>query len=395
VPLFLGSDPFSEPATLSVLQRGRRGEPVWSTLTNAPFGLAIPCSAAAAPRPTLVIGHGLFGTGVGVVEDLASFPGFDFVAAATNWSGLSGPDVGPDLFASFIVQVISDVDRFPALPDRLRQGQLHTLVLARMLKRGHFDADPAAQIGGHGAIDVKAPTYYFGASLGGIMGTMFAALTPDVERLNVDVPAINFSLLLQRATPFIEFQQLLNLVSTDPMDQAIGLGLNQELWVRGEPSGYANHVTGRPLAPLPGAKRKRMLVTAALLDQQVSNLGSHLLARTLRLPMLEGSVLRGLPGIPDGTGPQASAYVVYDTGSFDVANPAHAPFIPPLVNRPPTRNECDPHGLRGVIPASIEQLLGFLRPGGVIENHCADGVCDASEPNEIPFGATEPCDPLL
>jgi hypothetical protein len=394
VPLFLTRDPFLEASELSFLQRDTAGRPVWSSLTDAPFGLAIPCAAASAPLPTLLIGHGLFGTGAGVVDDLAAFPGFDFVAAGTNWSGLSGPDIAGPIQETFIFKVIADVDQFPALPDRLRQGQLHTLVLARMLKRGHFNAEPAAQRGGRGPIDASAPTYYFGASLGGIMGTMFAALTPDVERLNVDVPAINFSLLLQRATPFIEFQVLLNFVNPDPTDQAIGLSLNQDLWVRGEPSGYATHITGRPRAPLPGVNKKRMLITAALYDQQVSNLGSHLLARTLRVPMLEGSVLRGLPSIPDSFGPQESAYVVYDTGSFDPANPQHERFIPPLVNRPAQRNRCDPHGLRGLIPASIDQLLGFFQPGGVIENFCADGVCDASEPNELPFGAAVPCDPL-
>ena len=110
--------------------------------------------------------------------------------------------------------------------------------------------------------------------------------------------------------------------------------------------------------------------------------------------MLEGSALRGVAGIPDSVGPQSSAVVVYDTGSFDVTNPAHARFIPPLTNRPAVPNRCDPHPLRGYIPDSVEQLLGFLTPDGVIENFCADGVCDASEPNEIPFGAAEPCAPL-
>jgi hypothetical protein len=393
VPLFLGSDPFTAPTVPSTLQRDARGKPAWSVLTNAPFGLSIPCSAAAAPLPTLLLGHGLFGNGPSVVGDLSRF-GFSAVAAGTNFSGLSSPDVGPNLFGSFIVQVIADADQFEALPDRLRQGQLNTLVLARMLKRGHFNSDPAAQLGGHGPIDPAQPTYYFGASLGGIMGTMFAALTPDVERLNLDVPAINFSLLLQRATPFIQFQTLLNLVNNDATDQALALGLNQELWVRGEPSGYATHITGRPRSPLPGSTRKKVLVTAALLDQQVSNLGSHLLARTLRLPMLEGSVVRGSPVAPDSFGPQESAYVVYDTGSFDPANPAHAPFIPPLVNRPATPNACDPHGRRGLIPASITQLQGFFTPDGLIENFCADGVCDASEPNEIPLGLDAPCNPV-
>lgn len=402
VPLFLGGDPFTEAGTPTFLQRDARGKPVWQTLTEAPFGIAIPCTVfdgggGVAPRPTLLIGHGLFGNGVSTVSSLTQaegIGGFDFVAGGTNFSGLSSPDVGPSLFASFIVRVLSNIDIFEALPDRLRQGQVHQLLLARMLKQGLFNADPAFQIDGRGVIDAEAPTYYFGASLGGIMGTLFAALTPDVHKLNVDVPAINFSLLLQRATPFIDFQTLLFFLGIDAMDQALGHGLNQELWVRGEPSGYANHVTGQPLRPLAGSPPKQMLVTVALLDQQVSNLGSQLLGRTLRLGTLEGSVMRGLPGMPDTTGPQDSAYVVYDTGSFDVTNPAHTRFIPPLRNRPAQPNTCDPHGRRGFIPASVDQLLGFLTPDGQIANFCADGVCDASEPNEIPFGADVPCNPL-
>jgi len=210
----------------------------------------------------------------------------------------------------------------------------------------------------------------------------------------VDVPAINFSLLLQRATPFLQFQILVNLLNTDAMEQAIGLGLNHELWVRGEPAGYANHVTGQPLRPLAGSIAKQMLVTVALFDPQVSNLGSQLLGRTLRIPVLEGSVMRGLAGMADGVGPQDSAYVVYDTGSYDLEIPQHLPFIPPIRNLQAQENRCDPHPIRLLIPASQEQLAAFFAPGGRIENFCADGLCDASEPNEIPNGADEPCDPL-
>jgi hypothetical protein len=399
VPLFLSSDPFGATAKLpGFLQKSPRGRPVWHTLTAAPYGIAIPCTALDSPRPVLMVGHGLFGDGPGAVSSLArsGISGLDFVAGGTNWSGLSAPDVA-NLFDSFIIRMIADVDVFEALPDRLRQGQLNTLLLARMLKQGVFHMDPAFRgPAGRGVIDTRATAYYFGVSLGGIMGTMFAALTPDVRKLNVDVPAINFSLLLQRAKPFKQFEIFVGFVNGDPTEQLVGYGLNHELWVRGEPAGYANHVTGKPLAPLRGSPRKQVLVTAAWLDQQVSNLGSQLLARTLRLGMLEGSLQRGLPGIPDTTGAQESAYVVFDTGSYDLANDAHRRFIPPIGNRPPLfdDNRCDPHNQRQVIPASIDQLLGFLTPDGGIENFCADGVCDASEPNELPRGATVPCDPL-
>jgi hypothetical protein len=400
-PLFLSADPFADPRTLSFLQRDERGRPVWNALTEAPFGLSIPCAVFGAggevvPQPTLLLGHGLFGNGPDLVSGLARelSRGFDFVAAGTNFSGLSSVDLSPTLFDSFIVRVLAQVDQFEALPDRLRQAQVHQLLLARMLKRGLFNVDPAFQVEGQGVIDPEAETYYFGASLGGIMGTFFAALTPDVEKLNVDVPAINFSLLLQRATPFEQFRALVFFLGLDPMEEAIGYGLNHELWVRGEPAGYANHVTGRPLRPLPGSIAKQMLVTVALYDQQVANLGSQLLGRTLRLGTLEGSVMRGLAGMPDTNGPQDSAYIVYDTGSFDVENPRHRRFIPPLANQIPPRNKCDPHGLRALIPASLDQLLGFFTPGGRIENFCADGACDASEPYEIPNGAVSACDPL-
>ncbi len=398
VPLFLAADPFTATSTPALLRRNAEGGVEWEGLTQAPFGAAIPCSAynAGRPAPGLVLGHGLFGTGVGTVSSLTSARGLTnlgFVSVGTNWSGLSGPDVAGPLGQTFIFQVIVNPGLFPALPDRLRQGQLDTLVLTRLLARGAFNADPAFEIApDQGAIDTEVAPYYFGASLGGIMGTMFGALSPDVEKLNVDVPAINFSLLLHRATPFIPFEQLVDLLNPDAMDQALGLALQHELWVRGEPAGYATHVTSNPL---PGTNPKRVLATVALYDHQVANLGSQLLGRTLRLGTLEGSVMRGLAGQRDTTGPQDSGYVVYSTGSFDPNNPAHAPFIPPLVNDQVQIDKCDPHGRRGFIPASVAQLLEFFTPDGRLHNFCTDnGVCDASEPFEWPNGQL-PCDPLL
>src|SRR5262249_15559511 len=150
------------------------------------------------------------------------------IAAGTHWSGLSSLEVPPlpdsipgsleeiladpvllqqliDVLNSFIGQIFIDFDKFEALPDRLRQGQLHALVLGRLLHDGVFNAPPCFQRldplpancmtsgvndPSLGVIAVSQPTYYFGASLGGIMGLMFAGLSPDVERVGVNVPAI-------------------------------------------------------------------------------------------------------------------------------------------------------------------------------------------------------------
>jgi hypothetical protein len=292
------------------------------------------------------------------------------------------------------------------LPDRLRQGQLNQLVLARMMKLGLFNAHPEFKApAGHGVFRPEEEGFYFGASLGGVMGLMFAALSPDVVNVNADVPSFNFNCLLQRATPFLEFQLLLDLtLGTDPLGQILTLGLVAELWTTGESVGYAGHITRDPL---PGTNAKKMMLTMAWLDQQVSNQCTEITARTLGIPMLEGSLLSGLPQIPDAPGPLESAFVVTDTGGLDSNDPAQqaANIIPPLANAPSDRNQCDPHGRRQFIPASLRQLSAFLRPGGQVENFC-DGICDADNTvletgpqgdvfaTEMPDGDPVPCDPL-
>jgi hypothetical protein len=229
------------------------------------------------------------------------------------------------------------------------------------------------------------------------MGLFFSALSPDVERLNVDVGASNFSMLLSRAQPFKEFEDLLlALTQPDVTVQAIGFGLLGELWTRGEPAGYLSHVTGANEAPLPGSIPKKILMTVARFDHQVSNQASEIAARTLRLPSLVGSAEPGKPGIPDLAGPLESALVYYDAGGLVPG--VHDPYIPPLDNRRVEIDQCDPHSERLATPASIDQLFAFLQPGGVIENFC-DGACDGRDslgeryPYEIPRGAAEPCIP--
>lgn len=405
VPLFLSGDPITASNTFTVLNVDADQNPVWdgATFTNPPFTIAIPCSAVAGENPQpkrgVVIGHGLFGTGRGFVRDLIEANVFDdiqLVAGATDWRGLSSGDIDP-LSQSFVVnQVLLDLDHFRALPDRLRQGQLNTLVLARMMRTGIFNRNEAFQApGGQGVLSDELLNYV-GGSLGGIMGTMFAALTPDALQHNLIVPAMNFSCMLQRATPFILFQDLLLITGlTDPMMVALGLQIIHELWVRGEPAGYVTHVTSNPLA---GVNPKNVLISQAYLDQQVSNQCTEIQARTMNVPSLVGSNRSGMPQIPDVAGPLTSAYVEYDTGSFSFGIPEHAPFIPPLANLQATPSGCDPHGLQGFIPASVQQLATFFADGG-ISNFCSGpgSVCDTiSSPgdlSELPKGEAA-CDPL-
>jgi len=401
-PLFLQGDLLND--SVQIMNVDADDLPVQNGVTNPDYTIGIPCTVfdgtGDVARP-LVLGHGLFGRGEDMVTRIPELAGaalgeFDYIAGATDWRGLSGQD----LFwvAGQILGIgTNQLNNFPALPDRLRQGMLNTLVLGRMMKHGLFNVDPAFQVEGEGVFPGPAEEmYYYGISLGGIMGTWYAALMPDIERYGIDVPAINFSFLLQRSTQFEAFEAIFDGIGlTDPTEVALGLQLLHELWVSAEPAGYARHVTRDPL---PGSgDPAKLFMTVAWLDKQVSNQASEVAARTLGLPNLTSSIAQGFVGIPDVdtdvAGPQDSAMVVWDTGSFDILDPAQAPFIPALANEIPSR-VCDPHGFRPAIPSSIEMLLDFLRPGGRIENRC-DGLCDAQDPGERPLNLTPECDPFV
>jgi len=400
-PFFLDGAAVFEDASAQVMNVDASDSPVQNGFMNAPYTISVPCSVldplVLVSHP-VVLGHGLFGTGEEFVEDIPSLAGgftdWKYIAGATDWRGLSALDL-----AWLATQVIgistSKLHQFESLADRLSQGMLNTLVLSRMMKLGLFNRDPAFQTAGSVGVfpGDSEEMYYFGASLGGIMGTWYAALTPDVERFGIDVPAVNFSCLLQRSTAFDPFESLLQGTGLiDPLDTILGLGMLHEIWSSAEPAGFARHITSDRL-PGSGTSAARVLMTPGFHDKLVSNQCAEIGARTLGLPSLVGaSIQSGLVGIPDMTGPLDSAYIMWDTGSFDLFNPAHQPFIPPLTNEIPD-GKCDPHGQRARIPASVDQLVAFMQPGGVITNTC-NGLCDGGDPSEIPNGNATPCDPL-
>jgi hypothetical protein len=405
-PLFLTDDPGARPRNVGFLRLDANGVPQSSGTEAAPFSIGIPCAArVASDLRTVLIGHGLGQSGTEIIDLLigalaelnVSLPG---VIGATDWHGLAGPDFDRVLqLEGFLGSIFRDFDRFRALPDRLRQAQVNTLVLARMMRDGAFNIDPWFQREDGGGVfpGRTEPLHYYGVSLGGIMGTLLGATTPDIERMNVDVGASNFSMLLSRATPFRDLEDLLLAISQPNVTtQALALSMLGELWTRGEPAGYAAHVTGLNQPLLPGSIAKKILMTVARFDHQVSNQASEIMARTLGIPSLIGSAEFGKPLIPDLPGPLASALVYYDAGGLVPG--IHDDYIPPLENRRVFIDQCDPHSDRLRTPASLDQLFAFLDANGSIENFC-DGRCDGKDargddfPYEIPGGAAHACVP--
>ena len=129
--------------------------------------------------------------------------------------------------------------------------------------------------------------------------------------------------------------------------------------------------------PLPGVSPdKQYLLQMSVGDAQVTNLATHLLARTEGLSVL-GPALYVPYGLDEVDGPQADALVMF------TEDPSPLPPTSNLLNM--TGNEA--HGELRKREAVVEQIRGFYATGEIVHT-CGDGVvCDCS------MGACGPKDP--
>ena len=159
--------------------------------------------------------------------------------------GMSGPDI-PNTGA-----ILGDLSRFPTLTDRLQQAMVNFLLLGRtMIHPDGFASHPAFRDAGGALIDTRR-LFYSGGSQGGIAGGALTAVAPDFTRSMLIVPAMNYSLLLTRSIDFDPFAAVLYPNYPDELQRPLLLALIQMLWDRGEPNGYAQHMTDDPYPNTP------------------------------------------------------------------------------------------------------------------------------------------------
>ncbi|TDD66070.1 hypothetical protein E1293_39595 [Actinomadura darangshiensis] len=350
----------------SSLHRGKDGMPsqLPGNSQAVPFQCEIPKTALTDPARPALYGHGLLGSegevDAGNVKAMAAEHGFMF--CATKWIGMADEDV-PN-----VVSALADLTRFRTVADRLQQSLVNFTFLGRAMTRG-FAANKAFQNdAGRPVIDTKAELTYDGNSQGGIMGGALTAVSPDIRRAVLGVPAMNYSTLLNRSADFPQYAKVLDLFYPDKLDQQVGLALIQMLWDRGEADGYAAHMTGDPL---PNTPAHRVLMHVAFGDHQVAPVAAEVEARTIGARIHAPTVTPGrspdkVPywGIPTfGSSHDGSAMVVWDSGSP----------VPPLTNTPPTAGR-DPHSdPRGNADAR-RQKAAFLKTGTVVDV-CGGGPC--------------------
>jgi hypothetical protein len=343
---------------------------------TAQFDCVIPRAAETAPARASLYGHGLLGSRTevhaGNVQDMAAE--HNFVFCATDWWGLASADT------LFDISALQDVNRFPAVTDRLQQGVLNTLLLGRLLANpSGFASNAAFQENGSPLFDTSH-LYYDGNSQGGIMGGITTAVAPDYTRAVLGVTGMDYGgVLLQRSTDFTPFAAFLYGQQPgggypDASLHPLLLDLMQQLWDRGEADGYAAHMTSDPL---PGTPAHKVLMQIAYGDHQVSQYAAAVEARTIgaqaHVPALDlparaqdVNLFYGVPGIQNDPF-DGSAIVIWDDGPGLVAPP-------PLTNTPPTVGR-DPHGDVRATVAARAQKSDFLDANGSVVDVCGGLPC--------------------
>jgi hypothetical protein len=385
VPCWLNEDGCPAGSSFDYESAGRYAHPdrTPGNRATAPFYCIVPTVATPGnPARGSIYGHGLLGSGSEITasaeEDLASE--HNFIICATDWWGMSSGDIGYDISA------LKDLNRFPAVVDRLQQGVLNTLFLSRLMRTDDgFVSDPAFQKNGKPLLKTNRG-YYYGNSQGGIMGGITTAVAPDFKRAVLGVNGMDYGgLLLQRSTDFDTYALFLYGAQggggyPDTSLHPLILDLMQQLWDRGEPDGYAPRMTSHPFFNTP---RHKVLMQTAYGDFQVSQYSAAVEARTIGAsayqPALDTpprgqdrNLFYKIPAIKSF--PQAgSAWVIWDSGAGHTLDPPTTNTSPVESDDPPVN--LDPHEDPRHTPEARTQISEFLKAGGKVVDVCGGDPC--------------------
>lgn len=360
VPLYL-----TQGESGGLLHLGDDGLPQQNGTFEYAAALLVPMSAQTEAAPLVAFGHGQLGAKeqvlgmqpLAVTENIALF-GLDF-------KGFAHDDVGT------VVGALTggDISTFRAVPERMHQGFLNFLIAMRTLSV-EANGGPGTLLNqalnthcGGAALD-GSKRYYFGGSQGGILGASLMAISTDMERGLLAVPGQSYNLLLNRSVNFDPFAASIYAgYDWHALDMQMNLALVQGLWDRAEPTGYSKYIRSNTL---PGTPSHEVLLQVSRADHQVTNLGAHIMARTIGGVVNLAPTIRSVWGLEEVTGEHTgSAMLEVDFGNDE----------PPITNIPHWDDAFpDPHG-RATELRNIGGLLRRFYDTGVSENPCT-GSCD-------------------
>jgi hypothetical protein len=344
----------------------------------APFECIVPQSASpSTPARISLYGHGFLSTGVDVTEpsQQALASAHNFVMCSTDWLGLAAPDAGNDVAAML------DPNRLPAQVARMQQGVLDMVYLGRlMVSASGLSSDAAFQQDGQSLLDTSQ-LYYDGNSTGGIQGGIVAAISPDVTRAVLGVSSIDWAnWLIPRTQGIGDFEGEQDTEYVDLSAQPLLLDLMQQIWDRGDPDGYVQHLISDQFT---GTLPHQVLMQSAYGDEYVSMYSAAAEARTIGVDAYEpaldpdraadANLLEGLEPVP-GSPFDGSAIDVWDDGPGLVRAPPVLDLQPSLDEPPPNAN---PHETVQYTAAAQQQISDFLAPDGAFVDVCGGAPCHA------------------
>ena len=358
------------------------GVPQQNGTRTAKFWIRIPHTALdGTPHGLVLYGHGQLGSGEQVAgsfnSKIASDHGLIFYAA-----DLIGMSEDEDDEAA--LEIVQDFNNFPLMGDRLHQGMLEWVLLARAMRERFGDLMETTS---RNIVLNRDEMFYSGISQGGIFGPTFVALSPDVDRGHLGVPGQTYSLLLHRSANFNQFFDAMKGAYPDSRDQVVLLSLAQLLWDGTDPVSYYGHIAQNPF---PGRNSKGVLLTPAKGDYQVAVITTETVARSDNgVGLLENyddertvDLVTAVAYPHDGSG-----VVLYDFGDDWPGPGNHTPF--PYVGMCQSSADCDeadgwfcddnqcshdPHGKPRRQDHHNQQLVDFLRTG-VINDVCGGDGC--------------------
>ncbi len=362
-------------------------------------------------RPSLY-GHGLFNefyeASSGNVRALGDEN--SVMVCATDWIGMSSSDDNNPFHDDIpsAISALTNLSKFPAIPDRLQQGFLNFMYLGRLLIHPDgFTDDPAFNFNGNSVIDTEE-VFYYGNSQGGIAGGALTAVSPDVTRSVLYVPGMNYSTLLQRSKDFNDYAAVLYPSYNKEIERPLIFSLMQMMWDRGEPNGYANQMTDNEL---PNTPEHTVMLVMAWGDHEVPNVATEVEARTIGAPLRDPAVdaNRLAPGMVDpffghetlgdlnGPAADGNAFFIWDTGPKrnTGGNPINNTVngVPTWGTDPAPLGNTAPNNSFGQNPHDTviqesnlarKQIADFIDTGGKVTNPCGANPCYAAGWNGFP-----------
>jgi hypothetical protein len=304
----------------------------------------------------VVFGHGLFGTAKDTLSGAPAMAAADQLCTifiGTDWIGLAAGDVNtlPNVLSA-------DLINFYVVSDRLQQAHVNAQTMTRVFLRS-IKNDAALAVNGHAVTD-GSQVYYFGVSDGGIQGTTFMGLSPDVVRGVLNVPGSEWSLMIYRSADLGKIGMLLGVILPEAFQRQMAMALTQSEWDYTDAATFAPHLLANPLAGVP---KKQILVQESINDAQVPNVSTRVLARTMGLSSFDLS--EPVPGLAAGTPPLDSAYTQWNS---------HPTTVPPLGDQS-LPNDNGAHDSVWQSAKALQQIATFVQPNGQITSVCG-GPCN-------------------